>query len=90
MRITGYIFQAEILCPTCTIRAVESEARYDGWADASIPPMTAEDNLSEIASAFGIDRMNEHTFDSDDFPKVIFSTDDDGETCDHCFNELSY
>ena len=89
--IVGYTFRAETLCPDCTIKALptgEGQA-YDGWALAEGVHMSVEDNLNEIALAFGINRTDEHTFDSDDFPKVVFDVQLlDGETCDHCGREL--
>lgn len=86
--IVGYLYRAEILCPSCTIRALPTgpgEA-FDGWADCSEPPMSAESNLSEIAAAFGIDRDDEGSFDSGDFPKIVFRSDlhPDGVLCAGC------
>lgn len=84
--IAGYVYRAEILCPGCMLASLPTgpgEA-FDGWADCSVPRMTAEDNLDELAAAFGFDRMDETTFDSDDFPKVIFGLDAEGETCGQC------
>lgn len=77
MRIIGYQYRADVYCPSCIIDALptgEGEA-FDGWRDVS-GTMSTEENLSEIAQAFGIDRQDEHTYDSDDFPKVIFADDD--------------
>lgn len=85
--IVGYTFRAENLCPPCTIRSLptgEGEA-FDGWKDMSAPPVSAEENLDEIAVAFGIDRGNEWSFDSGDFPKVILSgMVEDDERCMSC------
>lgn len=89
--IAAYAYGAELLCPGCTIEALptgEGE-RFDGWALAEGVRMSAEDNLSELALAFGIDRDDESTFDSDDFPKVVFLDSlEAGETCSHCGGEL--
>lgn len=87
--VIGYTFQAETLCSSCVIDALptcEGEA-FDGWADVT-GRMGAEENLNELAAAFGIDRMDEHSFDSGDFPKVIFASQVDGDTCDKCGFEL--
>ena len=62
----------------------EEGGDFDGWAVAEGVQMSTEENLSEIAAAFGIDRMNEHTYDSDNFPKVIFRDMAEDERCDHC------
>jgi hypothetical protein len=87
--IAGYTFQAETLCSSCVVDALptgEGEA-FDGWRDAT-GQMSAEQNLNELAAAFGIDRMDEYSFDSGDFPKVIFASQVDGDTCDRCGSEL--
>ena len=87
--IVGYTFCADNLCPACTVAAVTSDSRYDGWALAPGVRMSAEDNLSEIAAAFGIKRDDESSYDSGDFPKVIFaSMAEDDETCGNCGEEL--
>lgn len=84
--VVGYIFRADLYCPAHIGAAVAADARYDGWALApGAAPMTAEADLDEIAVAFGIDRHDETSFDSDDFPKVVFAHEaaDDAEcvTC---------
>lgn len=88
--IVGYTYQAETLCPGCTIDALptgEGEA-FDGWEDAT-GRMSAEENLTELALAFGIDRQDESSYDSDDFPKVVFASSvEDEETCDRCGGPL--
>ena len=90
--IVGYTFQADTYCPDCIIGALptgEGQA-YDGWALApGADPMSTEDNLNEIAAAFQIDRQDERSFDSGDFPKVIFSSQiQDAEYCGHCGREI--
>lgn len=53
-----------------------------GLAAPAARDMAVEDVLDQIAGANGIDRGDERTFDSNEFPKVIFSSDiEDGETC---------
>lgn len=87
--VVGYVFRADVWCPTCVLGALptgEGED-FDGWADCSVPPMSVEDNLDELASVFGFDRMDETTFDSDDFPKVVLTFDEAGE-CGGCGEEL--
>ena len=89
--IVGYTFQADTYCPEHVIDALptgEGEA-FDGWALApGADPMSTEDNLSEIASAFGIDRQDEHTFDTDYFPKVIFADQAEDSRCATCDEPL--
>jgi len=79
--ITAYTFNADIWCVRCVERRFER--------DHGIAPAHAEDMLDEYAEANGIDRMDESSFDSDDFPKVIFEIDLDGvEICGWCHNEI--
>jgi len=87
--IVGYTYAAETLCPACTLAALPTGKgeRFDGWRDAT-EDQSAEDNLTELAAAFGIEREDERSYDSDEFPKVIFSSDSDGETCESCGAEL--
>jgi hypothetical protein len=89
--VAAYNYKAETLCPDCTVAKLptgEGE-EFDGWAVAPGVRMSAEDNLSELALAFGINRNDEHTFDSDEFPKVVFVDQlEAGETCGNCGQEL--
>lgn len=85
--IVGYTFQAENYCPGCIVDQLPTGPGqpYDGWALAPGVSMPVEANLNEIAYAFGIDRGDETTFDSGDFPKVIFSSQlEDTEYCEAC------
>lgn len=76
--ICAYTFNADTYCPDCIVTVLPTGhgQAYDGWALApGADPMSTEDNLTEIALAFGINRDDEHTFDSDDFPKIVFCSD---------------
>lgn len=89
--IVGYTFDADIYCPDHIIEALPTGegGAYDGWALASGVRMSTEDNLKEIAAAFGIEREDEATFDSGDFPKVIFASQlEDDERCGVCHEPL--
>jgi hypothetical protein len=85
--IVGYTFNAETKCLHCIRRwaanLVESSGRNSEFVGV-------EDLLDILAPLEGIsDREDEHTFDSDDFPKVIFASQvEDTETCDECGDEL--
>lgn len=60
-----------------------------GVASPGARGMVVEDVLDQIAGADGIDRQDERTFDSNEFPKVVFSSDlEDGETCAHGDHEI--
>lgn len=72
--IVGYAFSADTYCPEHIGDAVTARPAYDGWRLVGVHrQMPAEQDLDEIAAAFGIDRYDEHSFDSGDFPKVIFA-----------------
>lgn len=83
--IVGYTFQCDTYCPACVVDTMPTGEgdTFDGWALAEGVNMSAEENLAEIAEAFGIDRMDETSFDSTDFPKVIFASGD-SEVCGRC------
>jgi len=87
--IVAYAYHAEILCPSCALESLPTGPgeEFDGWEDMT-GRMTAEENLTELALAFGIDRNDERSFDSDEFPKVVFSSDLPVETCSKCGEEL--
>lgn len=87
--IAGYVFRADTYCQGCIGDVVTSDPRYDGWKVAPEIRMSVEENLDEIAAAFGIDRQDEGSFDSDNFPKVIFASQlEGGEYCAACFRDL--
>lgn len=89
--IVGYVYQADIYCDACIVDAVTADGgAYDGWALAPSISMPTEHNLSEIAFAFGIDRTDERSFDSGNFPKVILAgmVESDDERCGACHESL--
>jgi len=69
--IVGYTFNADTYCPShiADVLPTGPGEAYDGWS--LLIPASAEENLTEIAIAFGIDRDDEHSFDSGEFPKTI-------------------
>lgn len=84
--IVGYTFQAENLCLDC---AHSLSVRLFREAGGKVESMLVETNLDAAATYLGIDRHDESTFDSGDFPKVIFDSQvEDGETCGACGEPL--
>lgn len=80
--IAAYTFQADIYCPDCIISQVEPGSTREGYSYEAL--------LDEIAAERGIQRMDEHTFDSDDFPKVVFHDSiEESEFCGCCHEEIS-
>ncbi|MBI5738853.1 MAG: hypothetical protein HY997_23575 [Mycolicibacterium neoaurum] len=65
--VAAYTYQAEILCPACTIETLIAA----GDPAPAARDMPAEDVLDQCAGALAIDRDDETTFDSDEFPKVV-------------------
>lgn len=78
--IVAYTFRADTYAPAAILAALPTGdgELYDGWGFArGAEPRNAaevETVLDELALAFGIDRADECTFDSDDFPKVVFAS----------------
>lgn len=79
--ITGYTYRADIWCPQC----IQTEMFGHGIERDTNP----EQMFDRVAHAMFINRQDEHSFDSDEFPKVIFSSDDDGLTCGGCYKPIS-
>ena len=78
--IVGYTYNAETYCENGIILAMGEYQRSDE---------SAEHALDRIAMRRGIDRMDERSFDSDDFPKVIFASQvESPEICGSCGSDL--
>lgn len=84
--IVGYVFKADTYCPVHIIGRlpVGPSEDFDGWALAHGVTMSTEENLDEIAAAFGIDRGDEYSFDTDYFPKVVFRGAAEESRCGEC------
>lgn len=76
--IAGYTYKAANYGRLCIIKALDApELMLHGDTDP-------EESLDIVAEERGIDRYDESTFDSGDFPKVIFGVDVHGiEKCDN-------
>jgi hypothetical protein len=65
--IVGYTYMAENWCADhLTDRLI-----FDGLLSPTAWDMTMEEALDQHAEHYGIDRYDEWSFDSDDFPKII-------------------
>ena len=92
--IVGYQYQAAYFHPECMVETLIDEGRLSPGARS----LSVEDALDQLADVEGIDRMDEFTFDSGDFPKVVFAGDVGGflhgeccdvdESCDRCLVTL--
>lgn len=79
--IAGYTYQAQNYRPTALIDALIDEGRIGPDARGR----DVEDVLTALASQNGVDRLDESSFDTAEFPKVIFEsqiTDDDSDWYD--------
>jgi hypothetical protein len=81
--IVAYTYEAEILCPACLIGRLVHEGKVPDVDDPA-------ETVLDIHAAFEhVDRQDESTFDSDDFPKVVFASQvEDGESCGECEEAL--
>lgn len=70
--IVGYIYAADVWGPDCECLIREMIARRE--ASPAALDMPVEQVLDQIASANAIDRSDELSFDSDDFPKPVSSS----------------
>lgn len=74
--IVGYAYKADTYCPEHILMQL-------GVGITSV--RGTEATLDLVADARGIDRLNEHSYDSDEFPKVIFASDmDERGECATC------
>lgn len=84
--IVAYTFNADTYHPSCLISAMVLGQELSPAA----LNMGVEEVLDQHAGANGIDREDEHSFDSSEFPKVIFAdqVESDDEICGHCGDPL--
>jgi len=75
--IAGYTLQADLVCPPCMVVLIQKT-----WPEH----FDAEQGLDVAARFIGINREDESSFDSGDFPKVIFV----GQVHDECTLENGY
>lgn len=74
--IVGYTYRADLYRPEELIETFIGQRRLAPGARG----MRAEDALDQLAAIEDIDRDDERTFDSGEFPKVIFRCNlDDGD-----------
>lgn len=66
--IAGYTYNVENFTPEQLIEAMVSA----GELSPAARDMDVEDALDQLAEVYAIDRDDEHSFDSSEFPKIIF------------------
>lgn len=79
--IIAYVYRADMYHPKCMVHVLIGQRE----AGPAARDMDAESVLDQIAAANAIERQNERTFDSDEFPKVVFAGQiEEGESCGYC------
>lgn len=76
--VAGYMYRADVYHPGCLVEMMvrTSELSPGAWG------MTPEEALDQHAGALAVDRYDESTYDSGEFPKVVFGGL--GATCGEC------
>jgi hypothetical protein len=69
--VVGYTYRADVWCGPCVVRALTVNPGNVGHRDPG-PMADPETHLDVLARVAGIDRTDERTYDSDEFPKIIF------------------
>lgn len=91
--VVGYTFNADIYCDgVCIIRAIgeigpvtyDRAERITDVTELFDGSATVEDALAVIGTARGINRDDERSYDSSDFPKVIFASEEFPDYCPRC------
>jgi hypothetical protein len=82
--IAAYLYRADLHCPACVIEAMI--ARRD--ASPAARDMPTEAVFDQCAETLAIDRHDETSFDSSEFPKVVPRADvAEGDRCAACHHE---
>lgn len=96
--VVAYTYQADTFCPDCTVRmtfgAYLASQGFNRLGIRALQNFVVENIKEEkildyLAERDLIDRYDEHSFDSQDFPKVVFESQlDTTEYCGECREEL--
>lgn len=70
--IVAYTYKGETYSPDAILPALNQP--IDGWTMLHPTRSDVEILLSRLATSRGINRAVEETFDSEDFPKVVFGS----------------
>jgi hypothetical protein len=82
--IVAYTYKADLICPTCILDALP-----DAWEVDKVEASDIETALHMIAETQDVDYDNETTYDSGEFPKVVFRDQvEDGDVCGECFGKF--
>jgi hypothetical protein len=89
--IAAYDYKADRYCAACAVQHMKNTLSAAEWERyrQSDWPVTDEADLDVMAEIRGIDREDESTFDSDDFPKVVFRDMlQEDDRCGSCYARL--
>lgn len=92
--IVGYTYKADIYCPTDVVSEVAKDYEIvlygsEGDIESDYTNQPYEDRaLKTLAILVDIDYADPHSYDSDDFPKVIFADQIENERCCLCDERL--
>lgn len=89
--VVGYTYSADTYHPDCVLDALRGRERLllDALPTLAAGAPSVEDRLDAVAAAIGFDRYDERSFDSDDFPKVVFASQvESDEACGGCGEAL--
>jgi hypothetical protein len=87
--VVGYFYQASYCCPGCCLTSMlDATGGCTPEEIAFYPTHTEEALLDVYARRLGINRQDESTFDSFEFPKVIWRAMVRGDRCGICGAEL--
>lgn len=86
-QVAGYVYRADVYCPACAVREVLDARRLEGHGLSHVP----SEALALVARFEGINVEDEYSFDSDDFPKVVFGyqAEDAESACGRCGGALT-
>jgi hypothetical protein len=71
--VVAYTFRADVVCPGCIIQELDNAYRCISPAAADMSVEGVLDQAAAYLADLVPDRHDESSFDSGDFPKVIFS-----------------
>lgn len=90
--IVAYMYQADLYCSGCILDQMVVDGYSHAAAVVDSPGyfhMSTEQALNRVAAKLKVCREEEESFDSDDFPKVVFRDQLDGdEHCGRCHCNL--
>lgn len=85
--VVGYTYRADMFDPACMVEVLIREGRLSPGARG----MSAEEALDQLAEVESVDRRDESTFDSDEFPKVALGVfRHEGDVCGACCLEIEF